>query len=51
MTEYEFTKQSTKVGTTPFWIKVETEDFEFLEFMDREVDKLIKQYYRSENDD
>ena len=50
MTEYEFTKQSTKVGTPPFWIKVETEDFEFLEFMDKEIDKLIKQFYKDERE-
>ena len=48
MTEYEFTKTDEIKG---FRIIFETEDFEFLEFMDKEIDKLIKQFYKSENNE
>ena len=45
MTEYEFTKRPESYTISPYTIRLETEDYEFLEFMDQEIDKLIKDFY------
>lgn len=45
MTEYELTKQQKTLRTPPFRINVETKDLDFLNFLDKKLDDLIKEYY------
>jgi len=45
MTEYEFTKETQKLGIPKYRINVETEDITFLNFLDKKIDDLIKEFY------
>jgi len=48
MNEYELIKTSTRLSTPPYRIKVETEDIDFLNFMDKKIDELLKEYYNED---
>ncbi len=45
MTDYELLKQTKKLSTPKYWIKVETKDLEFLNYMDKKLDELIREFY------
>lgn len=48
MTEYEFTKRDNTLFGDSFRIIFETNDLAFLEYMDKEIDKLIEEFYEEE---
>ena len=53
MTDYELTKRNDIAGwkLRPYIIRVETEDLDFLNFMDKKLDELIDEFYRDDNND
>lgn len=53
MTDYELTKRNDIVGwkLRAYLIRVETDDLDFLNFMDKKLDELIDEFYRDDNND
>ena len=53
MTDYELTKRNDIAGwkLRPYLIQVETDDLDFLNFMDKKLDELINEFYRDDNND
>ena len=51
MTDYELTKRNDIAGwkLRPYLIRVETDDLDFLNFMDKKLDELINEFYRDDN--
>jgi len=53
MTDYELTKRNDIAGwkLRPYIIRVETDDLDFLNFMDKKLDELIDEFYRDDLND
>ena len=50
MTDYELTKRNDIDGwkLSPYIIRMETTDLDFLNFMDKKLDELIDEFYKEE---
>ena len=46
MTEYNLEKENVRLGRPYYCIEVETKDLGFLNFLDKKLDELIKEYYK-----
>lgn len=46
MTEYKLEKENDRMDRPYYLIEVETKDLGFLNFLDKKLDELIKEYYK-----